>query len=140
FVMSSISEDKDRTVDTDLTTTIEERILPIARLDYNTSGALILTNDAEFANLLMHPRYETEKTYVARLEGIPTTKQLEQLKTGVYDEGDHLTAVNYRVLSVDKKKNVMILEITLKEGKNRYIHRMMEGIGFPVAKLEREKD
>ncbi len=125
-VISSLSDDKDREVVTDLMPTIEERIFPIGRLDYNTSGALLLTNDGEFANLLMHPRYEIEKTYVARLEGIPTTKQLEQLKTGVYDEGDHLTAVNYRVLS-------------LKEGKNRHIHRMMEGIGFPVAKLKREK-
>lgn len=138
-VISSLSDDKDREVVTDLMPTIEERIFPIGRLDYNTSGALLLTNDGEFANLLMHPRYEIEKTYVACLEGIPTTKQLEQLKTGVYDEGDHLTAVNYRVLSVDKKKNVMILEIKLKEGKNRHIHRMMEGIGFPVAKLKREK-
>src|SRR5699024_12311464 len=75
----------------------------------------------------------------AKLEGIPTAGQLEQLKTGVYDEGDKLTAVNYRVLSSDTKKNTMILEIKLQEGKNRHIHRMMEGIGFHVDKLKREK-
>src|SRR5690625_4234635 len=87
----------------------------------------------------MNQRYEMEKIYVAKLEGIPTAGQLEQLKTGVYDEGDKLTAVNYRVLSSDTKKNTMILEIKLQEGKNRHIHRMMEGIGFPVDKLKREK-
>lgn len=138
-VISSVSDDKEREVVIDLMPNVEERIFPIGRLDYNTSGALLLTNDGEFANLLMHPRYEMDKIYVARLEGIPTSKQLEQLKTGVYDEGDNLTAVSHRVLSVDKKKNTMILEIKLREGKNRHIHRMMEGIGFPVSKLKREK-
>src|SRR5699024_7848325 len=106
---------------------------------YNTSGALLLTNDGEFANLLMHPRYEMEKIYVAKLEGIPTAGQLEQLKTGVYDEGDKLTAVNYRVLSSDTKKNTMILEIKLQEGENRLMNRMMERISLHVDKLKREK-
>lgn len=138
-IISSVSDDKDRAVVTDLVQDVEERIFPIGRLDYNTSGALLLTNDGEFANLLMHPRYEMEKIYVAKLEGVPTAGQLEQIKTGVYDEGDKLTAVNYRVLSSDTKKNTMILEIKLQEGKNRHIHRMMEGIGFPVDKLKREK-
>lgn len=138
-VISSVSDDKEREVVLDLMMNVEERIFPIGRLDYNTSGALLLTNDGEFANLLMHPRYEMEKIYVARLEGIPTTAQLEQLKTGVYDDGDILKAVNHRVLSIDKKKNTMIIEIKLQEGKNRHIHRMMEGIGFPVNKLKREK-
>lgn len=138
-VISSVSDDKDREVVLDLMMNVEERIFPIGRLDYNTSGALLLTNDGEFANLLMHPRYEMEKIYVARLEGIPTPAQLEQLKTGVYDDGDILKAVNHRVLSTDKKKNTMIIEIKLQEGKNRHIHRMMEGIGFPVNKLKREK-
>ncbi len=138
-VISSVSDDKEREVVLDLMMNVEERIFPIGRLDYNTSGALLLTNDGEFANLLMHPRYEMEKIYVARLEGIPTTAQLEQLKTGVYDDGDILKAVNHRVLSIDKKKDTMIIEIKLQEGKNRHIHRMMEGIGFPVNKLKREK-
>src|SRR5699024_10099343 len=82
-IISSVSDDKDRAVVTDLVQDVEERIFPIGRLDYNTSGALLLTNDGEFANLLMHPRYEMEKIYVAKLEGVPTAGQLEQLKTGV---------------------------------------------------------
>ena len=138
-VISSLSDDKERETVIDLMQDVEERIFPIGRLDYNTSGALLLTNDGDFANLLMHPRYEMEKIYVARLEGIPTTSQLDQLKTGVYDDGDTLKAVSHRVLSIDKKKDVMILEIKLQEGKNRHIHRMMEGLGFPVNKLKREK-
>ena len=138
-VISSVSDDKDREVVTDLMSGVQERIFPIGRLDYNTSGALILTNDGEFANLLMHPRYEMEKIYVARLEGIPTHQQLAQIKDGIRDQGDLLKAVSHRVLSVDKKKNTMIIEIKLQEGKNRHIHRMMEGLGFPVMKLKREK-
>src|SRR5690625_7431306 len=87
----------------------------------------------------MHQRYEREEINVDKIEGISSACQLEQLKTGVYDERDKLTAVNYRVLSSDTKKNTMILENKLQEGKNRHIHRMMEGIGFPVDKLKREK-
>src|SRR5699024_488115 len=138
-IISSVSDDKDRAVDTDLVQDVEEKIFPIGRLDYNTSGALFLTNGGEFDNLLMHPRYKMEKIYVAKLEGIPTAGQIKKLKTDVYEEGDKLTAVNYRVRSSDTKKNTMILEIKLQEGKNRHIHRMMEGIGFPVDKLKREK-
>src|SRR5699024_10520158 len=107
--------------------------------DYNTSGALLLTNDGEFANLLMHPRYEMEKIYVAKLEGVPTAGQLEQIKTGVYDEGDKLTAVNYRVLSSNTKKNTMTLEIKLQIGKNEHMDGMMEGIVVHVDELKRVK-
>src|SRR5699024_4812129 len=98
-----------------------------------------LTNDGEFANLLMHPRYEMEKIYVAKLEGIPTAGQLEQLKTGVYDEGDKLNAVNYRVLSSDTKKNTMILEIKFYEVKKRHINSIMEVIELSIDKKKEEK-
>src|SRR5690625_2112318 len=87
----------------------------------------------------MHLCYEMENIYVFKLAIVTTASQLEKIKTDVYDEGDKLTAINYSVLSSDTKKNTMILEIKLQEGKNRHIHRMMEGIGSPVDKLKREK-
>lgn len=138
-VISSVSDDKDRKTVTDFFGHVEERLFPVGRLDYDSSGLLIMTNDGEFANMLMHPRHGVKKVYVAKIKGIPTIEQLKQLKKGVRSEKDVLKATRYDVISTDRRKNTMILEITLQEGKNRHIRRMMEGIGFPVMKLKREK-
>ncbi|MBY7143461.1 rRNA pseudouridine synthase [Virgibacillus sp. NKC19-3] len=138
-VISSVKDDKGRKVVTDLLEGVTERIFPIGRLDYETSGILLLTNDGEFANLLMHPKYEVEKVYVAKIKGIPNKMELGQLRKGITDEKDTLKANHYNVLSTDKKKNTMILEITLHEGQNKQIRRMMDRLGYPVMKLKREK-
>ncbi|MEC5422421.1 pseudouridine synthase [Virgibacillus sp. C22-A2] len=138
-VISSLSDEKGRKVVTDLLGEVPERIFPVGRLDYDTSGILLLTNDGEFANLLMHPKYGVDKVYVAKIKGIPNKIELAQLKKGVKSDKDNLKAVGYTVLSVDKQKNTMILEITLREGKNRHVRRMMEQLGYPVMKLMREK-
>ncbi|WP_461177870.1 pseudouridine synthase [Virgibacillus ainsalahensis] len=138
-VISSLKDDKGRKVVTDLLGEIEERIFPIGRLDYDTSGILLLTNDGEFANLLMHPKYEVDKVYVAKIKGTPSKAELGQLRKGVKSEKDVLKAVGYNILSTDKKKGSTILEITLREGKNKHVRRMMENLGYPVMKLKREK-
>ncbi|HLR41406.1 MAG TPA: pseudouridine synthase [Virgibacillus sp.] len=138
-VISSLNDDKNRKIVTDYLPGITERVFPVGRLDYDTSGILLLTNDGEFANLLMHPKYEVEKVYVAKIKGIPNKEDLASIRRGVNSDNDILKAVNYTVLSQDKKSNTMILEITLREGKNRHIRRMMEQLGFPVLKLKREK-
>lgn len=138
-VISSLDDDKGRKIVTDFIPELTQRIFPIGRLDYHTSGLLLLTNDGEFANLLMHPRHEIEKLYVAKIKGIPSKIELGQLRKGVESEGDMLKAVKYNVLSIDKNKNTMILELTLREGKNRHIRRMMEALGYPITKLSREK-
>ncbi len=95
-VISSLKDDKGRKVVTDYLGEVKERIYPIGRLDYDTSGILLLTNDGEFANQLMHPKYEIDKTYVAKLKGIPSKKELLQMKKGVRSENDLLKAVNYK--------------------------------------------
>ncbi|WP_163969896.1 pseudouridine synthase [Oceanobacillus halotolerans] len=138
-VISSVKDDKGRKVVTNYLEEVPERIFPIGRLDYDTSGVLLLTNDGEFANLLMHPKYGIDKVYVTKVKGIPTKKDLLQLKKGVKSDNDLLKAVSAKVLSTDKKKGTAILEIVLHEGKNRHIRRMMEKIGFPVQKLKRER-
>src|SRR5690625_2770268 len=138
-VISSLNDDKDRTIVTDYLQGVTERVYPIGRLDYQTSGMLLLTNDGDFANLLMHPSYGIDKVYVAKIKGIPSKESLKQLTKGVQAEEDILKAVKYSVLSVDKQKNTMIIEITLHEGRNRHVRRMMEQIGHPVMKLVREK-
>ncbi|PAV29534.1 pseudouridine synthase [Virgibacillus profundi] len=138
-VISSVKDDKGRKVVTELLGGVTERVFPIGRLDYNTSGILLLTNDGEFANLLMHPKHEIEKVYVAKIKGIPGNAELGQLKKGVKADRDVLKAVKYNILSTDKTKNTMIIELTLHEGKNKHVRRMMEGLGYPVMKLKREK-
>lgn len=138
-VISSVKDDKGRKVVTDILVGIPERIFPIGRLDYNTSGILLLTNDGAFANQLMHPKYEVDKVYVAKIKGIPEKKDLSQIRKGVKSDTDILKAIDFNILSSDKKKNTTIMELTLREGKNKHVRRMMEQIGYPVIKLKREK-
>lgn len=138
-VISSVKDDKDRKTVTDFFGHVGERLFPVGRLDYDSSGLLIMTNDGEFANMLMHPSHGIKKVYVAKIKGIPTSEQLKKLKIGIRSEKDLLKAIRYDVISTDKKKNTMIIQLTLQEGKNRHIRRMMDGLGFPVIKLKRER-
>src|SRR5690625_988802 len=138
-IISSVKDDKNRKVVTDLMPSVQERVFPIGRLDYNTSGILLLTNDGEFANLLMHPRYGVEKVYQIRINGIPTKEDLNKLLKGVKDNNEILKVIKYEIVSRDKKRNRTELELTLREGKNRHIRRMMDKLGFPVKKLKRIK-
>ena len=138
-VISSLKDDKGRKVVVDLMDRVSERVFPIGRLDYDTSGILLLTNDGDFANLLMHPKHGIKKIYVAKIKGIPDNRELARLKKGVKAEKDLLKVADYNILSTDKRKNTMIIELTLQEGKNRHVRRMMEQLGYPVMKLKREK-
>ncbi|WP_068671973.1 pseudouridine synthase [Oceanobacillus sp. Castelsardo] len=139
-VISSVKDDKGRKVITDLLgEEVEERVFPIGRLDYDTSGIILLTNDGDFANLLMHPRHQIDKVYVAKVKGILKKTDLTHLKKGVKSDKDLLKAVDYRIISTDKKAETTVIELTLHEGKNRHVRRMMEGLGFPVVKLKRER-
>lgn len=138
-VISSLKDDKNRKIVTEFLGYVPERVFPIGRLDYNTSGILLLTNDGDFANLLMHPKHEVNKVYVAKVSGIPEKSELNILRKGIKVENDLLKVVSFKILSTDKNKNASIIELTLNEGKNRHIRRMMEQIGFPVKKLKREQ-
>lgn len=138
-VISAVADDKNRKVVTDFFPYVEERIYPIGRLDYDTSGLLLLTNDGEFANALMHPKYEVDKVYVAKVKGIPLRESLRKLEKGVMLEDGKTAPARTKVLSTDKKKNTSIIEITIHEGRNRQVRRMFDSIGHPVVKLKREK-
>jgi 23S rRNA pseudouridine2605 synthase len=137
-VISAAKDDKSRKVVTDFFPYIKQRIYPIGRLDYDTSGLILLTNDGEFANILMHPRYEVEKTYVAKIKGIPLREKVRQLEKGDLEDGKTAPA-KVKVLSVDKKKQTCIIELKIHEGRNRQVRRMLEAIGHPVQKLKREQ-
>ena len=138
-VISSVSDDKGRKVVTDFLPEIEERIYPIGRLDYDTSGLLLLTNDGDFANALMHPKYEVDKQYIAKVKGILTKEAIRSLERGVMLEDGKTSPARVKMMSVDKKKNTSIYEIVIHEGRNRQVRRMFEAVGHPVLKLRREK-
>ncbi|WP_210365584.1 23S rRNA pseudouridine(2605) synthase RluB [Bacillus sp. REN3] len=138
-VISSVQDDKGRKVVTDFFEEIEQRIYPVGRLDYDTSGLLLLTNDGEFANLLMHPSNEIDKVYVAKVKGIPPKEKLTKLARGVTLEDVKTAPAKTKLLSLDKKKDTAIVELTIHEGRNRQVRRMFDAIGYPVVKLKRER-
>jgi 23S rRNA pseudouridine2605 synthase len=138
-VISAVKDEKGRKVVTDFFTEVPQRIYPVGRLDYDTSGLILLTNDGEFANLMMHPRYEIEKTYIARVKGIPPKHVLKQLEKGIRLEDGMTAPAKVKMKSFDKRKQKAIIEITVHEGRNRLVRRMFDAIGYPVQKLKRER-
>ena len=138
-VISSVSDDKGRKVATDFFPYIPERIYPVGRLDYDTSGLLLMTNDGEFANVLMHPASQVEKVYVAKLKGIPSREAIKSLERGIKLEDGKTAPARIKLLSMERTKNTSIFEISIHEGRNRQVRRMFEAIGHPVMKLKRER-
>ncbi|WYP28207.1 pseudouridine synthase [Alkalihalobacillus sp. FSL W8-0930] len=137
-VISSVSDDRDRKVVTDYVQ-VEQRVFPVGRLDYETSGLILLTNDGEFANLLMHPRHTINKVYVAKVEGIPTKENLRRLEKGIMLEDGKTAPAQVKLMTVDKKKNTAIVRLSIHEGRNRQVRRMFEAVGHGVQKLKREE-
>lgn len=138
-VVTTTSDDKNRKTVVELIPT-SARIYPVGRLDYDTTGVLLLTNDGEFANILMHPTSEIDKVYMAKLEGIIKGEQINQLKDGVDIDGEIVKASRVKLKKVDTKTNTCMVQITIHEGKNHQVKRMFKAVGFEVEKLKREKE
>ncbi|UTH12892.1 pseudouridine synthase [Macrococcus equipercicus] len=136
-VITSVSDDKGRTVVTDFFPQLQERIFPVGRLDYETSGLLLLTNDGEFANHMTHPRYKVKKKYVAKLKGYLLREQVRQLEQGIMLEDGKTAPAVVKVKSQDREKNTTLVEITISEGRNRQVRRMFAHFGHEVVKLSR---
>ena len=137
-VITSTSDDKGRKVVTDYFET-NKRLYPVGRLDYDTTGLLILTNDGELANLIMHPRNEIEKQYIAKLEGIIKGEEINKLKNGIVLDGTKCIPKRVKLREFDKKTNTYIVEIVICEGKNHEVKRLFESVSFNVLKLKRER-
>lgn len=135
-VLSSVSDDRGRTCVVDLIQD-KNRIFPVGRLDYETTGALILTNDGEFANIMTHPRYDMPKKYRVGVTGKLTQRVIDELSSGVSIEGVHYQGVEIFSVRYDAKQNRTQFSITLYEGKNRQIRRMFKHYSLPVRKLHR---
>lgn len=137
-VITSTSDDKGRVTVTSLINE-DKRIYPVGRLDYDTTGALILTNDGEFANMMMHPSNNIDKVYVAKIKGILVPSEIMQLKNGVIIDGFKTSKARVKVKKIDKTNNTSIVELTIHEGKNHQVKKMFESVGKEVIKLKREK-
>ena len=137
-VVTTTSDEKNRKTVLDYIDT-EARIYPVGRVDYDTTGALLLTNDGEFANILMHPNNQVDKVYLAKLNGIIKGEQINQLKNGVMLDDVLVKASRVKLKKVDPAKNTSMVEITIHEGKNHQVKRMFEAVGFLVDKLTRER-
>lgn len=116
-----------------------KRLYPIGRLDYDTTGLLLLTNDGEFANNIMHPKNNIEKVYVAKIKGILNSITINKLKSGVIIDGVKTSRAKLKIISIDKKNNNSIVKLTIHEGKNHQVKKMFEAVGCEVVKLKREQ-
>ncbi len=116
----------------------EMRIYPVGRLDFDTAGLLLLTNDGDFTNKMTHPEHEIEKEYLARVEGVVIRKKIVQLRKGVIIDEDYLAVPkSVHLIEIDKEHQTTLISITLIEGRNKQVRKMLEAIGHPVKKLTR---
>lgn len=132
----SVSDDKERDTVVDIID-CKERIFPVGRLDYETTGLLLLTNDGEFANGLMHPRNHIRKTYEVAVKGVLTDGMCALLEKGIELEDGMTLPAEVFVLQRSEKKNKTVLQITIQEGRNRQVRRMMEFFNCEVTRLNR---
>ncbi len=134
-MVTTVEDDKDRLTVMEVVKDIDARLFPVGRLDYNTSGALIMTNDGDMAYRLTHPKHEVYKTYRARVAGILSNEKVARLRKGV-DIGGFVTS-KARVNVIKVGKNSTIVEIAIHEGKNSQVRKMFAAVGNPVQELER---
>ncbi|PHS36569.1 MAG: pseudouridine synthase [Alkaliphilus sp.] len=132
--ITTVSDQFDRKKVIDLID-LDERIFPVGRLDYDTSGLLVLTNDGELTYTLTHPKHKVEKTYIAIIKGVPTEKELKLFVEGLHVEDYVTSPAKIRIIeSFDNKSTV---EIKISEGRNRQVRKMCHAINHPVIELKR---
>ncbi len=136
-VITTTSDDKKRKTVMDYFDT-NKRLYPVGRLDYDTTGALIITNDGDFANLMMHPSHRIDKVYIAKLEGIIDGYAINKIKEGIKIDGNIIYPSRVKLKKKDLKTKTSLVEITVHDGRNHEIKKMFESVGYPVSKLKRE--
>lgn len=123
----------------DLLQGVREYVYPVGRLDYDTAGLLLLTNDGELAATLTHPRHEVERTYEARVAGMPGEEALERLRRGIPLDGRRTSPAEAILVNKRARDRNGVLLITIREGRNRQVRRMCEAVGHPVQALTRTR-
>ncbi|HEY8361400.1 MAG TPA: pseudouridine synthase [Tissierellaceae bacterium] len=133
--VTTLKDEKNRKIVTDLIEDVKERIYPVGRLDADTTGLLLLTNDGDITYKLTHPSNKIPKRYIAIVEGVPTKSELDRFRNGIKIDGRYTSKAKIRVIR--EYENESILDITIYEGRNRQIKKMCEAINHPVKKLKR---
>ena len=136
-IVATTKDEKGRKTVVDLIKT-NKRIYPVGRLDYDTTGLILLTNDGELTNYLIHPKNNIEKVYVAKIKGLITKDEIRRLCNGVFIDGKKTSKAKAKILKIDKKNNSSVVELIIHEGKNHQVKKMFEAIGYDVLKLKRE--
>ena len=136
-VISSSKDEKGRKTVVDLIGT-NKRLFTVGRLDYDTSGIILLTNDGELSNKLLHPSKSVEKTYVAKVEGLVIKPEIKRLENGINIDGIKTKKAKAKLIKYDKKNDSSYIKLTITEGRNHQVKKMFEEIGHEVKKLKRE--
>ncbi|HKU41674.1 MAG TPA: pseudouridine synthase [Polyangiales bacterium] len=135
-VVTTLDDPEGRKSIKDLLRQVPERVFPVGRLDFQTSGALLLTNDGALAQALLHPTRSVPKVYHAKISGKLDAKRLELLRSGVtLDDGEQTAPADVQIVRQDDKHT--FIDVTITEGKNRQIHRMLDAVGRTVLRLTR---
>ena len=138
-VISSASDDKGRTTVVDLIDS-PYRLYPLGRLDYDSTGLILLSNDGELMQKLTHPKNEVEKTYQVTIDGLINKNDIEKLEKGVSIDNYVSAPAKVKLIRKNENKYTSFLEVTIHEGKNREIRKMFKAIGYNVTKLHRIKE
>lgn len=135
--VTTVNDQFDRPTVMDLVTKeIHTRIFPVGRLDYETEGLILMTNDGDWANKVSHPRFESSKKYYAVLKGILTITELNKIRRGVFIDGKKTSPAECEIIEIES--GMTLVGITIHEGRNRQVRKMFESVGHPVKALKRE--
>jgi 23S rRNA pseudouridine2605 synthase len=136
--VTTVKDQFDRKSVIDLVKDIDARVYPIGRLDYETSGLLLLTNDGDLTYKLTHPKHEVDKTYIATVKGIPTQGEIANFEKGLYIEDYKTSPAKIKIVKQNTEKNYAVCEIKIHEGRNRQVRKMCKAINHPVMNLRRK--
>lgn len=136
-VVTTSSDDKHRKTVVDLVD-IPTRIYPVGRLDYDTTGVLLLTNDGVLTNAMLHPSNNIEKIYIAKIKGLLTPGHKKSLESGIVIDGKKTARCKTKIIKLDRKTNTSVVSIMIHEGRNHQVKNMFSALGYEVIKLRRE--
>ncbi len=138
-VLTTLSDPRGRRTVAHLLPRLDVTVKPVGRLDMDTSGVLLFTNDGELAARLTHPRYGVVKEYRAEVSGVPDEQDLDRLRKGVYIEGGRTAPAEAELIGTRKGGEASVVLLRIHEGRNRQVRKMMEAVGHPVQKLRRTR-
>ncbi|GAB6182188.1 hypothetical protein JCM14036_35070 [Desulfotomaculum defluvii] len=133
--VTTLNDERGRKTIADLLEGVDQRVYPVGRLDYDSEGLLLLTNDGELTQAVTHPKHKVKKTYLVKVDGVPETEQLKEMARGLVLEDGPTAPADVRLAGIGD--NRALLEISIHEGRNRQVRRMCEHIGYKVLRLRR---